>query len=97
MACAQRSKGLIRVTDITSECQYIYHGPADSEGKVFTCTLTGHACLCVKDWRHCTRREFAMIVQAKYSARIETLRHLDDSLMALGAGDHRTQPLAKAI
>jgi hypothetical protein len=46
-----------------SECGFIYHGP---EGSVDVCTLTGRACLCVSDWQHCTRREYALKYQEKH-------------------------------
>jgi len=45
------------------ECGYVYHG---KEGSDDTCTLTGRACLCVEDWLHCTRRDYALRYEAKH-------------------------------
>lgn len=48
---------------MSGECQYIYRGP-DQNRKV--CTLSGHACLCVDEWQHCTRRQYAQEYEAKH-------------------------------
>jgi hypothetical protein len=47
------------------ECDYIYHGV---EGISHVCTLTGRACICLEDWKHCMRRENALRYQLKHPA-----------------------------
>lgn len=46
-----------------TECEYIYHGPLGDKN---TCTLSGRPCLCVDEWQHCTRRQYAQEYEQKH-------------------------------